>query len=146
MEAKIMKRSGNIIKSTLQQQFTGNIQILDSWYWVPTRDEVQRFLKESFIDQYQYVAQAYDCDDFALTLMAYARQERHKKMHLKQIPASQYYSWPLGMVCGTRQSGNGLVAHAFNVCVTSDADVVYIEPQTDRLRTSTKYKIYFCMV
>lgn len=89
-------------------------RLTDAEYKLPTRDELEKAIKETNVNEMEYEATDWDCEDFARRFVS--------KMHEQGIKsAGRVMAW----------SGN----HAFNiVAVQGDpVDFVYVEPQTDKI-------------
>ena len=88
----------------------------DSQYKLPTLGDLMEALKVTKVDEIEYVAEDWDCEDFARRFVS--------KMHEQGIKtAGRVLSW----------SG----CHAFNIVAVqgNPADFVFIEPQTDAIVT-----------
>lgn len=100
----------------------------DSEYKLPTREELDEAVRITKVDEMAYVAEVWDCDDFARRFVS--------KMHDQGIKtAGRVKAW----------SGN----HAFNiVAIQGDpgdpVEFIFVEPQTDRIvepNSEDKYNI-----
>ena len=98
--------------------------IRDTAYRVPALEEVKRLLKETFIEEYQYRANSFDCDDYALILDAFVKQEGYKQGW--SLP------WTFGQVYGVFPDYSPEF-HARNIILTTDG-LYLIEPQLDEVR------------
>ena len=98
--------------------------IRDTEYRVPALEEVKRLLKETFIEEYQYRVNSFDCDDYALILDAFVKQEGYKQGWL--LP------WTFGQVYGIFPDYSPDF-HARNIVLTTEG-LYLIEPQLDEVR------------
>lgn len=89
-------------------------RLTDAEYKLPTRAELEAAIEETRVDEMEYEATDWDCEDFARRFVS--------KMHEKGIKsAGRVMAW----------SGN----HAFNIVAVqgNPVDFVYVEPQTDEI-------------
>ncbi len=89
---------------------------LDSKYWACGRLDFEAIIRWDWTDKKQYVAEKYDCDNFAFSFKA--RMDR--KFHLNNVGLVIDYSG----------------GHAYNCVIFPDATAELFEPQTDRFVTS----------
>lgn len=105
-------------------------RLTDSTYQLPTKDEVLSAIEKTKVNEIEYVAEEWDCEDFARCFVS--------KMHEQGIKsAGRVLAW----------SGN----HAFNiVAVQGDpVEFVFVEPQTDEIvvpYSKDKYNIENCLI
>lgn len=105
-------------------------RLTDSEYKLPTKDELMAAIEKTKVDEMQYVAEAWDCEDFARRFVS--------KMHEEGIKtAGRITAW----------SGE----HAFNiVAVQGDpVEFIFVEPQTDAIvapYSEDKYNIENCLI
>jgi len=121
--------------------------LADREYWLPAESKVHDLVWGSYIEQYRYTVELFDCDDYALTLHAFVVQERYKQMEERKLPKEEWFPWAFGEVRGRRF--NGVEAnHAINICVTSDKGVLLIEPQNDKSWTADRDRdhAYMCLL
>lgn len=109
-----------------------DILIADRTYWMPSLSKLESLVYKTYIDGYKYVKEMYDCDDFALSLHAFVAQTRYEEAHQRDIPKEDWYTWSFGQAWGSRFRGVD-TNHAINICMTSDAGLVLIEPQNDAI-------------
>ena len=70
--------TGTDLRASALSQFpNAYIVIRDKEYNVPKIDEVQKLLKVTFIEDYQYKVDKFDCDDFALIFDAFCKQQQY---------------------------------------------------------------------
>lgn len=101
--------------------------ITDGEFKLVSSDRVKQELLETYIEQYKYRAEDFDCDDYALILHAWVRQGQYKE--------KAKYAWAFGEMHGyLHQPDGSIIGHALNVVITSDKGVQVVEPQTDELR------------
>jgi len=112
-----------------------NIAMPDTEYWCPTLKELEELINKCPVDQYKAKRGILDCDDYALLLHAWIIQETYNLGY--ELP------WALGEVWGTMFKGRQ-TGHAINACITSDAGLVFIEPQNmDIWPVSEGDKVHF---
>ena len=109
-----------------------NIAIPDNTYWLPTKRDLEWRVVDTFMDQYRYKAESFDCDDFALVLHAFVVQERYVQIERRELSKDEWFPWAFGQVWGTRFRGQPM-GHAINVCLTSDDGIILLEPQNDQI-------------
>ena len=86
---------------------------LDGKYYMVNQDEMAKIIFWSWVDQKQYVAERYDCEDFAFAFKA----EVSRIFELNQV--GLVIDWSGG--------------HGYNVIVFPDSTVWFFEPQKDEL-------------
>jgi len=95
---------------------------LDSKYWCCSRLDFDAIIKWDWTDNKRYIAEKYDCDNFAFSFKA--RMDR--RFHLNNVGLVIDYAG----------------GHAYNVIVFSDGSATLFEPQSDsfpRLNPSAGY-------
>jgi len=97
----------------------------DNEYTVPKLEEVKKLLKETFFEKYQYRAESFDCDDFALILDAFVKQEAYKQGWKR--------SWTFGQAYGIFPDFSPEF-HARNIVLVKEG-LYLVEPQLDEVRT-----------
>lgn len=120
---------------TCLQQVKRNIyqrcikQLTDQVYKVYTVHDLQRFLKEDQTDKMQYVAEEFDCDNFAFGTYFMAE-----------------IAMP-GCCLGVCFVGTPKGAHAVNFFIDENNRFYLIEPQNDEIKTIPKdWYIYFILL
>ena len=117
-----------IVYNILKKQYPhAVIKVPDKDYKKPSREFLWNELISSYIEDYEYLINTTDCDDFALFLHAWIRQQQYKEQ------------WPQPLAFGEAWSNE----HALNISVLDDDSVVLIEPQNDYIRPATDYDINF---
>lgn len=91
-------------------------KMLDSKYWSCSRLDFEAIIRWDWTDKKKYVAEKYDCDNFAFSFKA--RMDR--KFHLNNVGLVIDYSG----------------GHAYNCVVFADGTAELFEPQSDRFVTS----------
>jgi hypothetical protein len=100
---------------------------VDKIYWTPKRKSVESLLYDSFIENYGYLKEIFDCDDFALILHAFVVQERYRWVDSDKKPeGGEWLPWVFGEI--------GINNHMLNFCLTEDDGFIIIEPQSDEIR------------
>ena len=109
---------GHISQALLNKQIMNagmSRKNLDSKYWVCSRIDFDAIIKWDWTNDKKYVAEKYDCDNFAFSFKA--RMDR--KFHLNNVGLVIDYSG----------------GHAYNCVVFSDGTAELFEPQSDRFVT-----------
>jgi len=109
--------TGNDLRGVLRTALgsEGDMYLADHNFWLCELEDIERFLDCDETNHHNYVAEEYDCDDFAKRL------------------------WGQFAIPGWSHFAVGLVwtdVHAMNVLVDTNRDVWLIEPQTDARRSS----------
>ena len=105
----------------------------DADYWLPTRKELDEFLKASFLNYKKFVQGVGECDKFALILHGQAVLLRWEAA-LNDVPVpGEGLAWAFGQISGTKFRGQNGRRHNINFCDTSDDGLLFIEPQTDEV-------------
>ena len=108
--------------------------IADRKYYLPTIEEINLLLDEGFIEYYKYRIETFDCDDFALILHAWIRQEQYK----------QKWNYPLAFgECWGEFETN--IYHAMNFAITNEEKFILIEPQTDEVKRYESDDTFFAL-
>ena len=127
---------------TRGNQYTlGNLWIHDALYWLPTQAKVEQLLLDSFMEQYRWTAQVFDCDTFTKVMCAFVAQERYRQMEEKKLSANELFEWAFFECGGTKYQGKR-THHALNGCITSDQGIILIEPQDDQIWKADHEKDY----
>ena len=118
----LVEMSGGHISQALLNQKIMSAEMerkhLDAKYWVCSRVDFEAIIRWDWTDKKKYVAEKYDCDNFAFSFKA--RMDR--KFHLNNV----------GLVID--YSGK----HAYNCVIFSDGTAELFEPQSDRFVTNKK--------
>lgn len=93
------------------------VLLSDSIYSTTTVEELQRFLRSDDTNEFRYVSEYYDCDDFSFRLMG-------------QIHNVEWGALPFGIMWLTKENN---VAHALNCFIDDDMILWLIEPQSDQV-------------
>lgn len=112
-----------IILKTLEGKFDKEFRLYlpDSEYYLAPRNDVDKILEKSSVDLNQWIAEMFDCDDFAICLKADFAKAAYKQGK-RRAPYSMGIVW--GMLPGP---------HAINWFVGVDQQVYFIEPQSDEI-------------
>jgi len=113
-----------------------NVWLADSAYWMPDRKWIDELLKASWIDKKKYIQSTWDCDDYALYLMAEAHYLVAGLVWAEEIKKEDALPWAFGECWGYfNVDWNDIVKkHSINICITSDEGILLIEPQDDSIR------------
>jgi len=104
------------VKSILKEKLqTVEIKrISDGKYYTVSKEKWKELIKNDFIEHKKYAVNEFDCDDFALCIVA--RMREHYLIN------GIFECW--GLYKGDQY-------HAWNVIVTDKKEVFFLEPQTD---------------
>lgn len=108
------------------------VNLLDSRYLKPKNiSTIRKFLNSSRVDNKSYISDYYDCDDYAIALMAEAKSSGN--------------GIAFGYVQVTQRGSN--FAHALNFFVYN-SKIYLVEPQTDSIMklNEVNYIIQFMMI
>ncbi len=99
------------------------VRLSDKNYYLPHREDIKRIIRTNQINRRKWIAEKFDCDDFAMLLKAAVIEDQWRR-------GKRRYPTAFGLLYGTRlKEGH----HAFNIVVTSDKRVQFIEPQNDEM-------------
>jgi len=112
-----------------------NIWLADSEYWMPKRKDVEELLKASWVDKKKYIQSTWDCDNYALYLMAECHYLVAGLVWSELIKKEDALPWAFGECWGYfNVNWNEIVRkHAINIVLTEDDGILLIEPQTDEI-------------
>lgn len=119
----------NVIRA---MQSKAAITVSDRYYWAPSIDEVFDLMRRTWFEQYRYVIDTFDCDDFAVVCHAYVVQERYKHLHEKGLSPDEYYAWPFGQVTVSKPT----YYHRLNIVYAREG-LYFVEPQNDNISEVT---------
>ena len=106
------------LKKLLRDKFPNSVVYLsDKEYNLAAYDDIALFLAQDETNKMGYVDQERDCDDFAYRLLG-------------QFSVPGWSHLTFGMVWTYN--------HAFNIVVTTDKEILFVEPQTDELLSDLK--------
>ncbi len=126
--------SVNTVQGAVQRHLTGKlsndsiVRYGDGSYYLPTTQEVQQILTNSQLDRRTWMAERFDCDDFAYVLKGEMSVHAYDTGDLR-------FGLCVGMVWGRFDWINGY--HAVNWFVDPNGVLRFIEPQTDVIYEST---------
>ena len=135
----VQKISGAEIKSMLKEAWpeinSNNIKISDTWYVMPSDNELWKLVMDSGVNSFVHTyhilddcSQMFDCDDFALLLHSFVIKERYNQMVEQKLSKEECLPWAFGQIwCKGPNSDN----HALNICITKDRGIELIHPQTN---------------
>lgn len=128
-----------------------NVWPMDSKFWCPTYRELNLALDKiqelreialgAFGDMPEmvYIGGLHDCDNYALELQADISRYRYVVANEKSISYEDLLSWPFGTALCMRVNGKS-INHAVCICRTSDAGIIFIEPQDFSMWIADKEK------
>lgn len=106
------------------------ILMSDSYYYTTTLEELKRFLKSDDTNEYRYISETFDCDDYSYRLMG-------------MIHCVDWGALPFGILWTETPNGN----HAVNVFVDEKNEVLVCEPQSDWVGgLNPAWKPYFVII
>ena len=115
-----------LVRQKLAGKFSSHpgIRFGDGSYYLPTLGEVQSILEESQLNRRKWLAERFDCDDFAYVLKG------EMSVHAYE---SNEFRFPLcvGIVWGNFDWVDGY--HAVNWFIDSSGEIRFIEPQDDKI-------------
>ena len=100
----------------------------DNLYHVPEEGVMRDWLRDDNTDSYAYRPERHDCDDFSAILIGNLRKWEYEN--------GGNHSFAVGQAFGTNGSGEG---HAYNIVVTVERFLFFIEPQSDAMVTPTRF-------
>lgn len=98
------------------------IRFGDGSFYLPKLDEVRDILGESSADRRTWMAERFDCDDFAYVLKSEMSVHAYESSSLR-------YALCVGIVWGNFDWVSGY--HAVNWFIADDGELRFIEPQSD---------------
>lgn len=148
-----MKITANEITVMLRKLWPNLIDIwpMDASFWCPTYKELRTGLAK-IIDFRSvaleafgktaptgYMSNVHDCDNYALELQADVSRYRFVVAVEKKIPQEELLSWAFGSVASMRVNGREH-NHTLTLGITSDAGIVFVEPQNFNMWLAEKEK------
>lgn len=117
----------NIIREKFQEYWPSLffMIITDKVYNYPTMVEFRDFLNEYRKTIPEYVDQLYECEEFALNMLAF---QRRYQVDLYKKGKSENINWAFGLVGGSNFKTQKDM-HFCNVCIVKDKGLVLVEPQ-----------------
>lgn len=111
----------SLIRNKLNDKISANtyFYLIDSEYYLPSKEYVKKVLDVDKTDTRKYRAQTYDCDDFSYTLNSTFIELTYKD-NIRRAPFS------FGIVMGNLPN-----PHAINIFVDDKKEIYFIEPQSD---------------
>ena len=89
---------------------------IDRRYFLPSDDFARKQVVGSTIKDYNYRPEIFDCDDFAIMLAGKVKERQYKE--------NWQHPMAFGFAVGALSTGQ---AHASNLAVTSDKNVIWID-------------------
>jgi len=119
------------VLTLLQAEFPNAYVILtDAKYKTTTKKEIERYLKEDITDEYKYISEYFDCDDFSHRLMG-------------NLHNPDWGHLTFGIVHTKVPNG----AHAVNIFISDQNKVYLIEPQNDKIfKCPSDWEPYFILM
>lgn len=100
------------------------IRFGDGSFYLPKLGEVRNILDESSADRRAWMAERFDCDDFAYVLKSEMSIHAYESSSLR-------YALCVGIVWGNFDWVSGY--HAVNWFIADDGELRFIEPQSDEI-------------
>ena len=112
-----------ILRDALGSRLNPHVLIIlsDEAYTTINRDQVLKAFKISNLGTKEYRPEVFDCDNFAFAMKAVVDEEGRKLWSLS-------YEYAFGIVYGSIPT-----PHAINWFITSDLEVLFIEPQSGEI-------------
>lgn len=107
---------------------TYSLRLGDSGYYLPTVDEVTQIITATQHERRTWIAERYDCDDFAYVLKAFVSSVAY-------VNSGLTYGLSCGIIWGKFSWVDEF--HACNWIITSDRTFRLVEPQTDSLHPAS---------
>lgn len=133
----------------LEELFIGLMDIFpaDPGYIMPLREDVDRVMRVTQFERYQYLKPGMDCNAYVLLLMAYLKQEAWLDHMTENTPDGQGYA-PAAAMADMDLFDGRMVSHRTGLIRTADAGWLIVEPQTDEVRRVKRgkdiaYRVYF---
>ena len=110
--------------------YNANLWIGDGIFKLLDTDDLKTFLAKNPVNNRKYISEFHDCDDFCYELMGDVSTWN---------PAGSF-----GMVWGNRAVDN--VGHAWNFFINEKNQVMFVEPQNDKIFAPSTEKIWIMIV
>jgi len=119
----------------------------DDEYILPSLDEVQSLVKKTWFENYTWLKDFFDCDDFEMITSAFVRQQRYYDFQKGKIQIEKLKPWALGGCFAKKLEGKKL-NHAVNIFVDDTETVYFLEPQNDRIWKCEREEttLYYCRI
>jgi len=115
---------------TKRRVSTSRMNITDISYFVTNEDTIKNYLSFNIFRHIKYVANIYDCDNYAISVLAIFKN---------LLPECAF-----GMAFVTRPKLND--RHALNFFINENKEVIWVEPQTNKIYKDNSYKIDLVIV
>jgi len=119
--------SADDVRAEVTRQLRGKLDsafqlyLADDEYYLPPMDDVKEIIRNTRLDQREWVAERFDCDDFALVLKAHFCEAAY-------ADGKRRAAHCFGIVWGMLPD-----AHAINWFLCDDGAIYFVEPQTGRI-------------
>ncbi len=120
---------GDDIKNILKESGSNRNYLSDKSYMIPRQKDIEEFLKIHIFKFRKYVPEKYDCDNYSFSLMG--------------MFTNLMSGYAIGIVWVTKPSGT---KHALNFFINKDNQMIYIEPQSNKIFADKGYKPYFIVM
>jgi hypothetical protein len=105
------------VLTALQSEFPeARLYLSDEDYMTTTVEELRNYLRYDIVDNYKYISEYFDCDDFSYALMG-------------NLSNPKWGCLTFGILWTDTETGG----HAVNCFIDKDRTVWIIEPQTDSI-------------
>lgn len=108
--------AGEVAQVVKQACPKAQILLSDSYYKTTTIDELKRFVKDDDTNEYRYISEYHDCDNFSFQLMG-------------SIHNVDWGALPCGIIWTSTPQGG----HAVNCFIDNQHIFWIIEPQNDKI-------------
>jgi len=101
------------LRSLIKDKYPGcDLYLSDKEYLLCSHDDIALFLAQDSSNKETYIEEKYDCDDFSYRLMG-------------QFSIPDWSDLAFGIIWTQ--------IHAFNIMITEQEEILFVEPQTDEL-------------
>lgn len=122
--------SGKKVKEILKECNTGNKWVGDAIFKLIDTNNLIDFLSKNPVSKRKYLTDFHDCDDFCYELMGDV--------------STWYPEGSFGMVWGNKAKNNE--AHAWNFFINENNEIMYVEPQTDKIFAPSTEKVWIMII
>jgi hypothetical protein len=117
----------NIILSTFGRDYEYHLLVSDERYRLMTKEQLLNLLKQDKTDQYTWVEEDWDCDNFAEVLDG----------NIDEM------TYPQGYAFGQLWFFTNTFGHAINFAILDTKELILIEPQNDEIFTWENIKLKY---
>lgn len=115
-----------------------NVVVSDGFLGAYALEDLKGFLKKDNIDEYKYVKEGFDCDDFAKVLLG--REKEWYRFNTQEVGST--FGIVFGDIRGS-ETDTQQRAHAVNVFIDQDGQMWLVEPQNDSIFKPTSNSTFW---